>query len=143
MAQNVAPSQPKEAFKWINLDTGRPTPYGVQMIEQIWNQIAAGPGIISCNAVTTGNVIALTPRLHKEGARTYGQHFIWAFTADATTSAAVTAFVTDGTTPLATIKVYITDGATQAGLNDITAARTYLLIYDAALDSNAGGFVLK
>ena len=141
--QNVAPSQPKEAFKWINLDTGRPTPYGVQMIEQIWNQIAAGPGVVSCNAVTTGNVIALTPRLHKEGARTYGQHFIWAFTADVTTTAAVTAFVTDGTTPLATIKVYITDGATQAGLNDITAARTYLLIYDAALDSNAGGFVLK
>ena len=143
MAQNVAPSQPKEAFKWINLDTGRPTPYGVQMIEQIWNQIAAGPGIISCNAVTTGNVIALTPRLHKEGARTYGQHFIWAFTADATTSAAVTAFVTDGTTPLATIKVYITDGATQAGLNDIIIGRTYLLVYDSALDAGAGGLILK
>ena len=143
MPQNVAPGQPKEAFKWINLDTGRPTPYALQMIEQIWNQIAAGPGIVSCNAVTTGNVIALTPRLHREGARTYGQHFIWAFTADATTTAAVTAFVTDGTDALATIKVYITDGATQAGNNDFIIGRTYLLIYDAALDAAAGGFVKK
>ena len=143
MAQNVAPGQPKEAFKWINLDTGRPTPYGIQMMEQIWNQIAAGPGIISCNAVTTGNVIALTPRLHKEGARTYGQHFIWVFTADVTTTAAVTAFVTDGTDALGTIKVYITDGATQAGLNDIIIGRSYLLLYDSALDAGAGGMVIK
>ena len=143
MPQNVAPGQPKEAFKWINLDTGRPTPYAIQMLEQIWNQIAAGPGVVPCNAVTTGNVIALTPRLHREGARTYGQHFVWAFTADVTTTAAVTAFVTDGTSPLGTIKVYKTNGAAQAGNNDIIAASTYLLVYDGALDSNAGGFVLK
>ena len=141
--QSVAPSQPKEDFKFINLDTGRLSPYGVQTLEQIWNQIAAGPGICSCNATTTGNVISLRPRLHREGARTYGQHFVWAFTADATTTAAVTAFVTDGTNALATLKVYITDGATQAGNNDIVLGRTYLLIFDAALDSNNGGMVLK
>lgn len=143
MPQTVAPSQPKEAFKFINLDTGRLTPYGVQTLEQIWNQIAAGPGIVSCEAVTTGNVIALRARMHKEGARSYGQHFAWAFTADVTTSAAVTAFVTDGTDPLATIKVYKDHGATQAGNGDIIAANTYLLIYDGSLDTNAGGLVLK
>lgn len=141
MPQTSAPSQPKEQFKFINLDTGRLTDYGVKTLEAIWNQIAAGPGIISCNAVTTGNVIALTPRMHREGARAYGQHFVWAFTADATTSAAVTAFVTDGTDALATIKVYITNGASQAGLNDITATRSYLFLYNSAFDGGAGGFV--
>jgi hypothetical protein len=81
--------------------------------------------------------------LHREGARAYGQHFVWAFTADVTTSAAVTAFVTDGTDALATIKVFKTNGAAQAGLNDIIAGSTYLLVFDGALDGNNGGLVLK
>jgi hypothetical protein len=143
MSQNVAPSQPKEDFKFINLDTGRLTPYGVQTLEQIFNQVAAGPGVVPCEAVTTGNVIALRPRMHREGARIYGQHFLWAFTADATTSAAVTAFLTDGINPLATIKVFKTNGAAQAGLNDIIAGSSYLLLYDGALDGGNGGLVLK
>lgn len=143
MPQNVAPGQPKEAFKWINLDTGKPTPYAIQMLEQIWNQIAAGPGIISCDAVTTLNVISLRPRMHREGARTYGQHFVWAFTADVTTTGSVTAFLTDGADPLDTIKVYKTNGAAQAGNNDIIIGSTYLLVYDTALDGNNGGLVLK
>ena len=143
MSQNVAPNQPLEKFKFINLDTGRLTSYGVQTLEQMFNQVAAGFVIVACNAVTAANVITLTPRLHREGARTYGQHMAWAFTADVTTTAAVTAKVTDGTNALATIKVYKSNGAAQAGNGDIVAASTYLLLYDAALDGGAGGLVLK
>lgn len=144
MSQSVSPNRPQDKFQFVSLDTGKLTNYGLQTLEQIWNQVGATFGICPCDAVTTTNVIALTPRLNAEGGRDYGDHMEFAFVADATTSGSVTAYVNgiDATKPLATIKVYIDNGATQAGLNDITANRFYKFCYVSALDSGNGGFVL-
>ena len=142
MSQDISPNRPQDKYQFISLDTGRLTQYGLQTLEQMWNQIAAGFGICPCDATTAANVITLRPRLNGEGARTYGNHMAFSFVADATTTAAVTAKVV-GDNTLATIKVYIDGGATQAGNNDIITDRLYLLIYNSALDSGAGGLVLK
>lgn len=145
MSQNVSPNRPQDKYQFVSLDTGKLTQYGLQTLEQMWNQLGATFGIVPCTAVTTSNVIALTPRLNAEGGRDYGNHMAFSFVADATTSASVTAFVNgiDASKPLATIKVYISGGATQAGNNDIIANRLYLFLYNSALDSSNGGFVVK
>ena len=142
MSQNVSPNRPQDKYQFVSLDTGKLTQYGLQTLEQMWNQVGASFGIVPCDATTALNVITLRPRLNGEGARTYGDHMVFSFVADATTTGSVTALV-DGDETLATIKVYIDGGATQAGNNDIRANRLYLFIYNSALDSNNGGFVVK
>lgn len=145
MSQDLSPNRPQDKYQFVSLDTGRLTQYGLQTLEQMWNQIGATFGICPCEAVTTLNVIALTPRLNAEGGRSYGDGMAFSFVADATTSGAVTSFVKGrgDSEPLATIKVFKDGGATQAGNNDIIANRLYTFHYNSALDSNNGGFVVK
>lgn len=143
MSQDLSPNRPQDKYQFVSLDTGRLTQYGLQTLEQMWNQLGATFGICPCEAVTTLNVIALTPRLNAEGGRTYGDHMAFSFVADATTNGAVTAFVKGrgDSEALATIKVYKDNGASQAGAADITANRLYQFWYVSGLDSGNGGFV--
>ena len=144
MSQDIAPDLPKADFKFIDLDTGKLTSYGVQTLEQIWRQVAAGVSSTPCTSVHSGaSKYTLTPMLQSEGARTYGNYMPFIMVADATSNGAVTALVTSQGKPLAEIKVYKTNGAAQAVAGDIVLNSLYLFIYNSALDGGAGGFVLK
>jgi hypothetical protein len=126
----------------IEPKTGMLTTPGMNTLYQGWRMYAAGYVLVPCTA-TGQNVIALTPILHREGAAVYANYETWVAVAAQTSTGSVTAFVTDGQTPLATLKVYKTNGAAQAGAGDVVAAGLYLFIYNSALDGGAGGFVLK
>jgi hypothetical protein len=105
--------------------------------------------IIPCSASTTSNVITLTPNGHGSedgvGPVLEGYRFgdIYLFVADASSTASVTATVVPKSGALATLKVYITGGAAQAGNGDITAGRVYMGVYAYNLDTNAGGIVIR
>lgn len=143
MPQREPPSPPRRQTPFIDPRSGELTTHGLQMLDELWRQIAAGHVIIPCQATTAANVITLAPKMHEEGARAYGDHMTFAAVADATTTGAVTAMVASPSRTLSTIKVYKDGGSTQAGNNDIILNRLYLFIYNSALDSAAGGFVLK
>lgn len=145
MPQIEAPSPPRQDDIFVDVKTGRLTPRGMAIVDEIWRQIAAGHVNIPCTITSAANVYTLVPRMHEEGARAYGNHMVFVGPADAGSTAAVTAKVqsASGTKILSTVKVYINGGSTQAGNLDITAGRLYLWIYSSALDAGAGGLVLK
>jgi len=142
MAQGEAPNIPRGNTQFVDKD-GMLTPEGLLLLEQYWRQIAAGFVTVPCVA-SGANLITLTPTLHREGARTYADHMVFAAVAAATSTDAVTAKVADAAgNALATLKVYVDGGATQAGTGDVVADRLYFFVYAAALDGGAGGLVLK
>lgn len=111
-----------------------------------WRGYGLGAGrIIPCHA-TGKNTITLVPTDASpvlEGYR-FGDAFL--FWQETTSDGAVTALVqpkSTSTYTLATIKVYITDGAAQAGAGDVVANSVYVAYFAPHLDSNAGGLVLK
>lgn len=137
MALDRAPANPRMPGAFVNRD-GTLSRDGLSVLDETWRQVVAGFVTVPCQASTSSNAITLTPVLHREGGATYADHMVFAFVADATTSGAVTA----GIGTLAKKKVYRNGGATQAGSGDIIANRTYLVVYNAALDTAAGGLVL-
>ena len=144
MAQNEAPSGPQREMQFIDTDTGFLTPYGLSLVDGIWRQISAGFAVVPCDATMASNVITLTPRLHEEGGRTYGDGMTFTFVAPSTSTGAVTAKITaPGQKFLSTIKVMITGGTVQAGTGDVAANFRYLAIYDASADSGNGALVIK
>lgn len=142
MAQNEAPNQPQQKYQFIDLDTGYLTSYGLQTIDQLWRQIAAGFVNVPCDATNVGNLYTLTPKLQKEGGRSYGDFMEWTFMAPFTSTGAVTMNVM-GEALLDTIVVTINGGATLAGAGDITINRLYTVFYNSALNAGLGAFVLK
>lgn len=123
---------------------GNLTITGMSVLDQIYHFILGTSRMIPCSAVTTANAIALTmlptsPRVVK-----YADYDVYQFVADKTSSLGnVTASVNTLDGQLATLNVYINNGATQAGANDVTIGRQYELTYVDALNSGAGGFVLR
>ena len=124
-------------------EDGRLTPYGSEFLNSLRIFVNGMNRIIPCNASTTSNLITLTPLDSTPLLQGYIEYEAFSFTADATTSAPVTATVVPKIGTLATVKVYKTDGAAQADTGDIVANSVYLLLYAAHLDSSAGGLVLK
>lgn len=133
--------------------TGLPTPQFILAYEAFRKRFNGSNRLIPCAASTASNVITLTPNdatpllegvqdttVSIEGYRNYD---VFTFEADATTDGSVTATVVPNTGSLNTIKVYINDGATQAGSGDIVDGSLYMLIFLDSLDSAAGGFVVK
>lgn len=123
--------------------TGVPTDYFLGLMQQ-WRERALGAArIIPCAASGT-NLITLTPNYPVapliEGYRDYD---VFAFVAANNSTGAVTATVVPAKGTLATLKVYIDGGATQAGSGDVDAGKLYLAIFNDALDAGAGGLVLK
>lgn len=142
MAKNSAPNRPRANLPFVDRE-GRFTKDGLSTIDQMWRQIAAGFVMVPCTATGT-NLIVLTPILSVEGGLSYGNYMTWVAVAAATSTGAVTAKVmTTQYGDLATIKVFTGNGATQANSGDIVAGSLYLWIYNSALDSGAGAFVLK
>ncbi len=144
MAQDKSPSRARSGVPIIDPRTGHFTDHGALMFEELWRQGAAGFVTVPVVITNVGNFYTLKARLHKEGARSYGDGMAWAGVAPAGSTAAVTACVADAEgNALATVKVYINGGSAQAGNLDIVSGRHYLWIYVASLDAGNGGLVLK
>lgn len=126
----------------IDITTGNLTEYGVQTLNQWYNSINGMNRVIPCNE-TGLNVLTLTPLTASPVIDKYNDYEVFVFVADNTSTGSVTATVVPRKGVLATLKVYKASGTVQAGSGDITSTGLYFLIYNDALDSGAGGFVLK
>ena len=127
----------------VDPQTGYATQEFILAYENLRNYVSGSNRVIPCSAVTSSNFITLTPNDNAPLIEGYIDYEIFVFTADASTTAAVTATVVPVTGTLATLNVYASDGGAQAGNGDIVADRVYMLIFADHLNSNAGGLVLK
>jgi hypothetical protein len=118
------------------------TEHGLQLISQYYNFIVGMNRVIPCNASGT-NVITLTPLDASPLLKQYADYEVFTFVAANTSTGSVTMNVTARDGSLATLKAYKTNGSAQAGSGDVVLGSLYLAIYNDALDSGAGGFVLK
>lgn len=113
------------------------------LLFQKWREFMVGMNRITpCNATGT-NVITLTPLDASPLIEKYVDFESYRFIAADGSTGGVTATVVPKTGSLATLKVYKDNGSTQATAGDIVAGNLYELIYVDALDTAAGGFVLK
>ncbi|HDA7126307.1 TPA: hypothetical protein O5T86_001311 [Staphylococcus aureus] len=135
-------TKPNGVFPFVDLTTGNLTEHGLQVLNQYYNFIVGMNRITPCNATGT-NVITLTPLTASPLIEKYVDYEIYAFVAANSSTGAVTMTVVPRDGTLATVKAYKTNGSAQAGNGDISANSLYLAIYNDALDSGAGGFVIK
>ena len=143
MAQDHSPNRPQYNLPFVDPHTGLMSRPGMNVVDQMWKQVAAG--FVTVPVMIAGtNVLTMTPRLHAEGGVSYGDGMAWCGTAANTSTGSVTAVVnTAQYGNLATVKVFKSPGSVQAGAGDIVQFGVYLFVYNSALDSGAGGFVLK
>lgn len=135
-------SKPNGLFPFVDISTGCLSEHGLQILTQWYNFIVGMNRITPCNASGT-NVITLTPLAASPLIESYADFEVYSFVAANTSTGSVTMTVAPKSGTLATLKAYKTNGAAQAGVGDIVAGSHYLAIYNDALDSGAGGFVLK
>lgn len=126
----------------VDPETGLLTDAGALLLQSLRNHIVGGNRIIPCTA-TGKNVITLTPNDSSPLLEKYVDHDIFAAIAAQTSDGSVTGTVVPATGSLATIKVYVSDGASQAGAGDIVAGSFYLFAFVDTLDSGSGGLVVK
>jgi hypothetical protein len=134
--------RPNSQLPFVDIKTGSLSEHGSQLMNAWYNFIVGMNRITPCNATGT-NVVTLTPLDASPLISSYVDYEIYSFVAANTSSGAVTMTIVPRSGTLATLKAYISDGATQANTGDIVAGSLYLAIYNAALDSAAGGFVVK
>jgi hypothetical protein len=135
-------NKPNSIFPFSELSTGALSEHGLQLLSQWYNFIVGMNRNTPCNA-SGKNVITLTPLAASPLIEKYADFEMYTFVAAQTSDSAVTATVVPKKGALATLKVYITGGAAQAGAGDVVAGSLYLAIYNDALDAGAGGLVLK
>lgn len=134
--------KPNGLFPFVDLQTGCLSEHGLQMWSQYYNFIVGMNRLTPCNASGT-NVITLTPLTAFPLIEKYVDYEVFTFVAANSSTAAVTMTVVPKNGVLATLKAYKTNGSAQAGNGDIVAGSLYFAIYNDALDSLAGGFVIK
>lgn len=135
-------SKPNGLFPVVDLQTGCWTEHGLQLMSQYYNFIVGMNRLTPCNA-TGKNVIALTPLAASPLIEKYQDFEVFTFTAEQSSDGSVTMTVVPRNGTLATLKAYKTNGSAQAGAGDIVAGSLYFAIYNDALDTAAGGFVVK
>lgn len=135
-------SRPNGLFPIVDIKTGCLTEHGLQLLSQMQGFIVGMNRITPCNASGT-NVITLTPLDASPLIEKYVDYEVFTFVAANTSSGTVTMTVVPRDGALATLKAYKTNGAAQATTSDIVAGSLYFAIYNDALDTGAGGFVIK
>jgi hypothetical protein len=121
---------------------GMSTPYFVQFMQRMVANMQGANRIIPCSASGT-NIITLTPNDAAPLIDKYNNYDFFVFAAAANSTGAVTGTVVPKKGTLATVKFYISGGATQAGSDSLSADRLYIGIFADHLDGGAGGIVLK
>lgn len=135
-------SRPNGVFPFVDMKTGCLTEHGLKLMSQYYNFIVGMSRITPCNASGT-NIITLTPLDASPLITAYADYEVFSFVAENTSTGAVTMTVVPRDGTLSTLKAYKTSGAAQATTGDIVAGSLYLAVYNDALDSAAGGFVVK
>jgi len=141
-AQVEALGVPSLRVAFVNQDTGVLNTHGQQILGDAINFINGMSRAIPCNASGT-NIITLTMLDTSPLILQYNDFDSFRFIAANTTTGLVTANVVTPQGALATLNVYKTNGSAQATTGDIVLDRFYELIYVDALNSGAGGFVLR
>lgn len=135
-------SKPNGLFPFIDSQTMCLSEHGLQLMSQWYNFMVGMNRFTPCNASGT-NVITLTPLAASPLIEKYRDYEVFTFVAANSANGLVTMTVAPKSGTLATLKAYKTNGAPQAGSGDIVADSLYFAIYNDALDSGAGGFVIK
>jgi hypothetical protein len=135
-------SKPNQLFPVVDVQTGCLTEHGIQLLSQIYNFVIGMNRITPCNA-SGKNVVTLTPLDASPLIEKYVDYEVYSFVAAQTSDGNVTMTVVPRDGSLATLKAFKTNGAAQAGAGDLVAGSLYLAIYNDALDTGAGGFVIK
>lgn len=135
-------SKPNGVFQFVDPQTGNLSSQALIFLNNWYNFIVGMNRLTPCNASGT-NVITLTPLASSPLITGYVDFEVYTFVAVNGSTGSVTATVVPENGSLATLKVYKTNGAAQAGNTDVVAGSLYFAIYNDALDSGAGGFVLK
>ena len=145
----ATPLDPLRAgVSYFHSDSGQATPEALLQHNNLRNYVQGGGRIFACVAAGT-NLITLTPNGHgaEDGISPLLEDYVFGdgflFWAAATSTGSVTATVVPKTGTLATLKVYKSNGATQAAANDVVLNSVYFLFYAPHLNANAGGLVLK
>lgn len=134
--------KPRSISGFVDPQTGALTSDGVQFLSRIRDYINGSNRVIPCSA-SGKNLITLTPNTATPFLEGYRDYEVFVFTAEQTSDGSVTATVVPVKGTLATLKVYKTNGAAQAGAGDVVANSVYFAIYADHLDTAAGGFVIK
>jgi hypothetical protein len=147
---SARPSTPSAANRAVNIvdpETGNLTSNGINVLSDMLNYYIGSSRVIPCEETGT-NILALTQLSISPLIKQYNDYDIYQFVAAATSTGLVTANVTlvsgavvQGT--LATLKVFKSNGATQATVGDVVLGSQYELTYVDSLNSGAGGFVLR
>jgi hypothetical protein len=144
---NIPVQLPSPRMDFVDTQTGFLSVNGLGILTDIINYINGTSRVIPCEETGT-NVLALTMQSVSPLINKYNDYDVYQFVAAATSTGLVTANVTvvqgqvtQGT--LATLKVFKTNGSTQATVGDVVLGSFYLLIHVDSLDSGVGGFVLK
>lgn len=135
-------TKPNGVFPFVDVTTGTLTEHGLQVLNQYYNFIVGMNRITPCNASGT-NIITLTPLTASPLIEKYVDYEVYSFVAANSSSGSVTMTIVPRDGALATLKAYKTNGSAQAGNGDVVAGSLYLAIYNDALDSGNGGFVIK
>ena len=147
---SARPSTPSAANRAINIvdpETGNLTSNGINVLSDMLNYYIGSSRVIPCEETGT-NVLALTQLSISPLIKQYNDYDIYQFVAAATSTGLITAnvtlvsgAVTQGT--LATLKVFKTNGATQATVGDVVLGSQYELTFVNSLNGGLGGFVLR
>lgn len=115
---------------------------GWQVLQGIFGFVNGTCRIIPCNASGT-NVITLTMLQVSPLVKGYFDYDTYRAVAANTSTGTVTALVVTPQGTLATLKVFKSNGASQATAGDIVSGLLYDFTYVDSLDSGNGGFVVK
>lgn len=131
----------------IDPQTGILNSNGIGVFTDLLNYVIGSSRVIPCEETGT-NVLALKTLAISPLIKQYNDYDIYSFVAAATSTGLVTANVTimQGATAqgtLATLNVYKNAGAAQATTGDVVLGSFYFLVYVDAMNSGAGGLVLK
>lgn len=87
---------------------------------------------------TGATTIALVQNSNQPTIAAYANYLAFAFIAAGTSSGSVTVNVNS----IGAVPLYLPDGITQAGSGDLVSGQYYEIVYNSALDTGLGGFVL-
>lgn len=133
--------QPQQRNQFVD-DTGLLTNNGWQTLQGMFGFINGTNRTVPCNASGT-NIITLTMLDVSPLVQGYYDFDTYRAVAANTTTGTVTALVATPQGNLGTIKVFKSNGATQATTGDIVSGLLYDFTYVDSLDGGAGGFVLR
>ena len=140
-AQIHALVAPTQKTRFVD-DSGVLVQIGLQQLQQINRWLTGTNRIVPCSSSGT-NTVTLTPIPAGPLVTGYFDYDVFSAVAANTSTGAVTALVALPTGNLSTLKVYVSNGGSQAGAGDLTQGRHYTFTYVDSLDSSAGGFVLR